>query len=742
MKRSFTFMLAALLMLGQTAMAQKVDQRLTCLASQTSAHRVQGKQISLNALTDRLSVGYTQDGKIGSVCVQAYLKANAECPTKLLEQKGITVRFVVDNVAVLSVPLDKVAELENIDEILFAKADELQEMDNDAARSMSNSYPITDENAATSEGLPQAYTGKGIVFGIIDGGIDFNHAAFRDKQGNTRIKRAVIFQSSDGSISPLVYNTPEEIQTLTTDLNSLSHGSHTLATAAGTELGNGYQGVAPEVDIMAVGMGQTLSESNMADGIRRVAQYAAEVGKPCVISMSMGLANDLHDGSSLVCKTVKELTQDGTKPGIAVFISSGNLAKYFGTVIQKLGEPRNDGWQLKGILGNDINLSESASALPIYKGIKVIAYAADGKDFTAELKIVNIQTGEVISNLDGQLYDVDGLNPKPIQIAFTKFNDWANGKGGTSVIYRIHTNTNVQLNDRNYRLAVFVKGTTGQTITMLNSESNGGEHNFFIPDNFADQGYSAGNNALSCNSTVCDDAVISVGSAVSRNKWNYLDAEDGYVALLGVSAITGERPMLGDVSDFSSYCNADDNGKPRPTLIAPGQNIHSAFNWYDISYFNEGMGTVNQNATKMDLLPESEQVYMFGRKQWYGTLGGTSMSTPHAAGIAALWMQAKPTLSVNEIKEVLMNTCLPFSAAQCPSKDIAQSGYGMIDALAGLKYILSIDGIDAISMNGHREATPATMYDVDAPVYNMLGQRVEKSQKGFVIYKGHKYLNK
>ena len=30
----------------------------------------------------------------------------------------------------------------------------------------------------------------------------------------------------------------------------------------------------------------------------------------------------------------------------------------------------------------------------------------------------------------------------------------------------------------------------------------------------------------------------------------------------------------------------------------------------------------------------------------------------------------------------------------------------------------------------------------DAPVYNMMGQRVDKSTRGLVIYKGKKYLNK
>ena len=61
----------------------------------------------------------------------------------------------------------------------------------------------------------------------------------------------------------------------------------------------------------------------------------------------------------------------------------------------------------------------------------------------------------------------------------------------------------------------------------------------------------------------------------------------------------------------------------------------------------------------------------------------------------------------------------------------------------GIKLVFGITtGIETVAANGHREATPATMYGVDAPVYNMMGQRVDKSQKGLVIYKGRKYVNK
>ena len=76
-----------------------------------------------------------------------------------------------------------------------------------------------------------------------------------------------------------------------------------------------------------------------------------------------------------------------------------------------------------------------------------------------------------------------------------------------------------------------------------------------------------------------------------------------------------------------------------------------------------------------------------------------------------------------------------------PSGNLVQAGLGKIDALAGLKKILNTTAIETVEAGGHREGTPATMYRVDAPVYNMMGQRVNKNTRGLVIYKGKKYFN-
>ena len=122
------------------------------------------------------------------------------------------------------------------------------------------------------------------------------------------------------------------------------------------------------------------------------------------------------------------------------------------------------------------------------------------------------------------------------------------------------------------------------------------------------------------------------------------------------------------------------------------------------------------------------------------------MSTPVVTGVVALWMQADPKLTAKEIINIMKETCdndeWTTNINKIPSHNKVQAGFGKINCLKGLKKITGATAIDVVTMDGQRQATPATMYSVDAPVYNMMGQQVDKAQKGLVIYKGKKYLNK
>ena len=47
---------------------------------------------------------------------------------------------------------------------------------------------VADILQPTGDVLPQAYTGKGVIVGVIDTGFDFQHPVFKDAEGRSRIK--------------------------------------------------------------------------------------------------------------------------------------------------------------------------------------------------------------------------------------------------------------------------------------------------------------------------------------------------------------------------------------------------------------------------------------------------------------------------------------------------------------------------------------------------------------------------
>lgn len=136
------------------------------------------------------------------------------------------------------------------------------------------------------------------------------------------------------------------------------------------------------------------------------------------------------------------------------------------------------------------------------------------------------------------------------------------------------------MDDANYRLALVVKaGHDGQTIMMACNGDNNFEPCFDAPAGLT--GFTKGNGDFTTSTSICTDYVISVGSYITRNVWQ---TYRNTIAWYPASKMTGQRQQLGEISDFSSY-GIDDNGKLRPTLLAPGMGIISGANNYDNNMF-------------------------------------------------------------------------------------------------------------------------------------------------------------
>ena len=71
------------------------------------------------------------------------------------------------------------------------------------------------------------------------------------------------------------------------------------------------------------------------------------------------------------------------------------------------------------------------------------------------------------------------------------------------------------------------------------------------------------------------------------------------------------------------------------------------------------------------------------------------MSTPVVAGAIALWLEAKPDLTMQDVMGVFARTCSHYDASLTYPNNYY--GYGQIDVYRGLLDILGLTGIDEIS---------------------------------------------
>jgi minor extracellular serine protease Vpr len=119
--------------------------------------------------------------------------------------------------------------------------------------------------------------------------------------------------------------------------------------------------------------------------------------------------------------------------------------------------------------------------------------------------------------------------------------------------------------------------------------------------------------------------------------------------------IGGEVGPIGDISTFSSLGPTRD-GRIKPDLTAPGSLIYSARS-FDATFL------------PIEIAPNDN----------YVIFEGTSMSTPHVAGIAALIWESNPLLTSAQMRERLKRTADP----QTTGPDTTW-GHGKVNALAAV----------------------------------------------------------
>jgi subtilisin family serine protease len=486
-------------------------------------------------------------------------------------------------------------------------------------------------------GLSIPYTGKDVIVGVVDQGLDWSHPDFKDSKGKTRVLRYWDHTTDLGGTVPSPYNygivwdsAAINAGICTSTENSSAHGTTVAGMAVGNGRANGTnKGFAPEADIIIVETdfnrkNWTLSIADACDYIFKVAD---SLGKPAVINLSLGSYLGSHDGNDPASEHIENLLTE--KPGRIVVSAAGNSGawgKYH--VHGELDSDTSFVWMRpnpSARLGpNTIYMDLWADSLEANWKYALGANRSSGsygERASTIFRSANTFVGNVIRDT---LWN--GSNRIAIVEIYPEYQD-----------QNLHIQfffSKVDTTNYYYSLKLTGSGSfdawTGSTHPsmklndMVTSIPSSSQYppivNYLMPDSLQ----------TIVSSWNCSEKVISVGNV--KNRIGHMDKNgnwyDGF----------GDQIAVGQLSRNSS------KGPNRHNLIKPDVTAAG-----DVTLGSAPMWMVNNTAYNSSL----------DINGWHARNGGTSMASPCVAGIAALYLEKCGRASYTNFRNDLINTSQP-----------------------------------------------------------------------------------
>lgn len=312
--------------------------------------------------TNNLNVGFDSGSRSWELIVKYHGSLDG------LASLGVSVEYLINSYAILTVPEQLVETVSNIEEIEYVEKPKR--------------YYYQDIGPAADSCMTQVtlrdpfLSGAGVLVAVLDSGIDYTRPEFQDSAGNTRIlylwdqtmrpeegnaKR----QSPAGYVQGVEFSAeqinqalgaagPQERYMLLPSVDVSGHGTAVAGIAAGCYPaydrgiagggggipGSQYRGTAPAASLLVVKLGLPGEEgfprtTEIMRGVTYALQKSRELEMPLVINLSFGNTYGSHDGGSLLERFLDNAAEIGRT---VICVGSGNEGNSAGHVAGSLFE--------------------------------------------------------------------------------------------------------------------------------------------------------------------------------------------------------------------------------------------------------------------------------------------------------------------------------------------------------------------------------------------------------------------
>lgn len=542
-----------------------------------------------------------------------------------IESWGGTVEELILGYAIIVIPEDRIPELVARPEIEYVEKPKRLFYSILESKRVSCIFQVA--------AFPFDLTGKNILIGVLDSGLDLRDMDFRNLDGTTRVRYFWDQQTGKewtaDEINEVLLAQDANSSNMPLPIDVSGHGTAVTKIAAGNGNGSGerFRGVAPESELIVVKLGMSINESfprttQLMSGLTYTVKKAVSMNIPIAINLSFGNTYGSHDGTSILERFMDNVSEIGR---CVICVGSGNEGTSFGHTggFLKYGEK----------VQQQLSIGEYERSLSIQLW----------KNYTDKFRIFLIAPGGQRLQID-----TDGLGKRVNLIAETEILTYVGEPAPYSVNQEIYfelTPGNRQNNNNSYLNAgIWVIEIEGEEIVY-------GRYDLYLPSSVirgVDTRFLTPTPEATFTIPSTAGKVITVGA--------YNGATDSYASFSGRGFELGG----GEQSRIAIQ-------SVKPDIAAPGENIV--------------ISRKIENFLPFPLNSMSDSYTI-------DTVSGTSFATPIATGSAALLMEwgivmgNDPYLYGEKVKAYFINGARQISGIrQYPNSQVGWGALCLRDSL-------------------------------------------------------------